>query len=167
MKYLIAALITTLIALTWVVTEKIAQAAQMATMVARTAAMAAEVAALTAAMTRLTAEIARERVAARSKLARTKLKQKAVGRMQRVAALAPFAGFAAALYFEERDFDEWRQDHPDIQGDKLALRTAYWKDVYELTVEVLDTEYASLNEKFPGLREKLLNAIPTGKPDGK
>ncbi len=160
MKYIVAAALTGLIALTWLVVEKVSQTAQIAALTAQMAKVTAEAAALRVANQIASQELTRERAATKSKLARAKLKQKAVSRMQRFAAAAPFIGVGVAVYFEERDFADWREDHPELHGTPLDLRTAYWNEVYESTADALDNEYASLKDRYPGLRERLLKSIP-------
>lgn len=79
---------------------------------------------------------------------KAKWRQKAAAKAKRLAVLAPIIGAALLVWFEERDYQEWRQDHPEVTGE-VAARKAYLKEMYEVAREMLEEELAEWKVSQP------------------
>jgi hypothetical protein len=98
------------------------------------------------------------KVEARAAAQREKWKQKAAGKAKRVAAAIPVAGTIAAIWFEEHEYREWRQEHAEFT-DEAQARKAYYKQTYDLCIEVLDEEFEDLKRTSPEAWAKVQRAI--------
>ncbi len=120
---------------------------------ARTKLVLAE-AALKAAEAALVAARASAIIAAK----KAKWRQKAAAKAKRVLVLAPVIGAAAVAWFEEQDYREWRQEHPEISNE-VEARKAYLKEMYDLAREMLDEELADWKTAQPQLWKKVLETL--------
>ena len=97
---------------------------------------------LTAQVATLTAASAATAIAHRKELARAVAKAKAKARLRRMLITVPFIGIGAIVYFEEKDYREWKKDHP------LGTREEYMCELAELTAEVVDEVLQDLPERI-------------------
>jgi hypothetical protein len=108
----------------------------------------------------LAMEVAMEAARAREKVAaqKAKWKQKASAKAKRIAAAVPVFGAAVIVWFEEREYREWRDEHRDIEGE-LEARRAYYKEVYTLVQASLEEEFGEWKRTRPEAWAKLTKAI--------
>lgn len=92
-----------------------------------------KVANLTAEVLSSASEIATAKAVHRQALTKQKAQLKAKARMRRAVVAIPALGAALAVYFEEKDFQEWLQEHPN--GDRLT----YACEVANISSEVVDS----------------------------
>lgn len=128
--------------------------AQTHLVAAETALAAAEVALVAYKLKAKAEQEAAVKVATRKE----KWKQKAAGKGKRLAAAVPLAGAAMSVWFEEREYREWRDEHPEL-ATEIEARKTYYKEVYELCVEVLDDEFKDLKRASPEKWAKLRKAL--------
>ena len=68
---------------------------------------------LTASVARLTTEATATALKHRKEISRAVAKTKAKARLKQTLVMVPIAGIAAAAYFEEQDYQEWKQQNPN------------------------------------------------------
>ena len=90
------------------------------------------IASLTAELTNSATELAATKAAHKKSLSEQKAKLKAKARLRRGLIAVPFIGAALIIYFEEQDFQEWLNEHP--QGN----RTQYACEVATYSAEIID-----------------------------
>ena len=90
------------------------------------------IASLTAELTNSATELAATKAAHKKSLSKEKAKLKAKARLRRGLIAVPFIGAALIIYFEEQDFQEWLDEHPD--GD----RRQYACEVATYSAEIID-----------------------------
>lgn len=95
---------------------------------------------LTATVATVSAQAAAAAVAHRRQLARAIARTKAKARLRRMIAAVPIAGLGAIAYFEERDFQDWKEDNPE------GTRAEYACELAELSAEVIDEVLQDLPE---------------------
>ncbi len=81
--------------------------------------------------------------AMRIKHAKKVMKIKIRERAKRALAAIPVVGLVALGWFEKREYDEWKQQHPD--GDLPQ----YTQQVSELVAELADEYYAEIKKEIP------------------
>ena len=90
------------------------------------------IASLTAELTNSATELAATKATHKKSLSKQKAKLKAKARLRRGLIAVPFIGAALIIYFEEQDFQEWLDEHP--QGN----RTQYACEVATFSAEIID-----------------------------
>ena len=90
------------------------------------------IASLTAELTNSATELAATKAAQKKSMSKQKAKLKAKARLRRGLIAVPFIGAALIIYFEEQDFQEWLNEHP--QGN----RTQYACEVATYSAEIID-----------------------------
>ncbi len=105
---------------------------------------------LTAQVATLTASAAAAAVNAAREKAEIKAKTKAKARLRRMLVAIPIAGTAAAIYFEQADFEEWLFENPGGTFSEYACIQA------DLSTEIVDEVLAELPEEA-GLSADWLN----------
>jgi uncharacterized protein CbrC (UPF0167 family) len=118
-------------------------AAATLSLAAWTVSLTSQVAALTASATAAAVKAAREK-------AEIKAKMKAKARLRRMLVAIPIAGTAAAVYFEQADFEEWLLENPGGTFSEYACIQA------DLSAEIVDEVLAELPEET-GLSADWLN----------
>ena len=83
-------------------------------------------------------------------VARTKAK----ARLRRAVVMVPVAGIAAAGYFEEQDYQEWKEQNPELG------RSDYACEVSQFSAEVIDDMLQELPEQVRPSREFVLSKLP-------
>lgn len=78
---------------------------------------------------------------------KTKTKTKAIARMKRALVAVPVAGLGLAAYFEKRDYDDWKLDHPQGTPQQYGCEISQISAVY-------------VDELLQGLLENLSSRIP-------
>ncbi|MDG1468901.1 MAG: hypothetical protein P8Q24_07035 [Glaciecola sp.] len=78
---------------------------------------------------------------------KTKTRTKAIARMKRVLVAIPIVGIGIAGYFEKKDFDEWKDDHPNGEFS-------------EYTCEIGNISAEYVDEVLQELPEYLATKIP-------
>ena len=68
--------------------------------------------------------------------------------------MVPIAGIAAGAYFEEQDYQEWKQQHPN------GNRQDYACEVAALTAEVLDELLREIPDNLRPSEERLTGQLP-------
>ena len=119
-----------------------------ATLAIKTLSLGAKVAAVTAGAT------AAQRQAVATAVTRTKAK----ARLRRMVVMVPVAGIAAAGYFEEQDYREWKEENPELG------RKDYACEVSHVSAEVIDDMLQGLPEDIRPSREFLLSKLPECTP---
>ena len=109
---------------------------------------------LTTQVATLTAASAATALAHRKELARAVAKVKAKARLRRMLITVPFIGLGVIVYFEEQDYREWKEDHPD------GTREEYTCEVAELTAEVVDEVLQDLPTRIRPSQNALQKLIP-------
>lgn len=109
---------------------------------------------LTASVARVTTEAATAAVKHRKEVARAVAKTKAKARLKRALVMIPVAGIAVGAYFEEQDYKEWKQQNPD------GNRKDYACEVAVLTAEVLDEILQEIPEAIASPQEVLVGQLP-------
>lgn len=129
-----------------------ATVAQMSTQAVATAAQHKDkLAALTATHRK---QIAANAATHKKNVTKAVAKTKAKARLRRVATMVPFAGAAAGVYFEERDYNEWIAENPD------GTRKQYLCEVAELSSEFVDDVFSDLPEKVRPPEDMLTEFVP-------
>ena len=115
-----------------------------ATLAVKTLSLGTKVAAVTA------GAVAAQRKAVATAVTRTKAK----ARLRRMVVMVPVAGIAAAGYFEEQDYQEWKAQNPEMG------RKDYACEVSRVSAEVVDDMLQGLPEDVRPSREFLLSRLP-------
>ena len=92
---------------------------------------------------RLTTEATATALKHRKDISKAVAKTKAKARLKRALVMVPIAGIAVAAYFEEQDYQEWKQENPNGNRQDYACEIAVF------SAEVLDD---SLREILDQLR---------------
>ena len=87
-------------------------------------------------------------------VARAVMKTKAKARIRRAVVAIPVVGIGAIVYFEERDFKEWKADNPD------GTRQEYGCEVVDATSLVIEEVLQELPEAVRPQPESVFKAIP-------
>ena len=74
-------------------------------------------------------------------IARTKIKE----RSKRLLAVLPVAGAVAAVWFEKREYDEWKRENPEGTPEQ------YTDEVKSLATEISVQLYRELKTEYPWL----------------
>ena len=109
---------------------------------------------LTTGVVRLTAEATATALKHRKEIAKTVAKTKAKSRLQRALVMVPIAGIAAGVYFEERDYQDWKQQNPNKNRQNYACEVA------ALTAEVLDDLLQEIPDTLILSEEQLTGQLP-------
>lgn len=115
-----------------------------ATLAVKTLSLGAKVAAVTA------GAVAAQHKAVATAVTRTKAK----ARLRRVVVMVPVAGIAAVGYFEEQDYQEWKEQNPELG------RADYGCEVSQVSAEVIDDMLQDLPEAVRPSREFMLSKLP-------
>ncbi|KAA0909426.1 hypothetical protein FLO80_21620 [Aquicoccus porphyridii] len=94
-------------------------------------------------------------LAHRKQLAKAVARTKAKARLRRAIVAIPVAGLGAIAYFEEQDYQEWREDNPE------GTRQQYACEVASLTAEVVDEVLQDLPEVVRPSPSTVLAKLPT------
>ena len=92
--------------------------------------------------------------AARVRQAKAVMKTKAKARIRRAVVAIPVVGIGAMVYFEERNFREWKADNPD------GTRQEYGCEVVEATSSVIEEVLQELPERVRPEPETVFKFIP-------
>jgi hypothetical protein len=79
----------------------------------------------------------------KQEIARTKIKE----RGKRLLAALPVAGIIAASWFEKREYDEWKAEHPQGTPEQYA------QEVSALVIDMSRRFYQELKADYPSLEE--------------
>ena len=109
---------------------------------------------LTAQTATLTAQKAKMALQHRQEMSRALARSKARARVRRMIVAVPVAGLAAAAAFEEQDYREWLESHPD------GTRAQYGCETAHLTAEVIADELAVLPEAVRPDPASLKSGLP-------
>jgi hypothetical protein len=115
-----------------------------ATLAIKTLSLGAKVAAVTAGAA----------AAQRQAVAGAVTRAKAKARLRRVIVMVPVAGIVAGGYFEEQDYREWKEQHPELG------RSDYACEVSHVSAEVIDGMLQDLPERVRPSREFVLSKLP-------
>lgn len=102
----------------------------------------------------MSAAAATTAAAHRKELARAVAKAKAKARLRHVIVALPFVGGAAIVYFENQNYQEWKEENPS------GTRSDYLCEMAELTAEVMDDVLQGLPERLRPNPELLLSRTP-------
>ena len=83
---------------------------------------------LTASVARLTTEATATALKHRKEISRAVGKTKAKARLKRALVMVPIAGIAVAAYFEEQDYQEWKQENPNGNRQDYACEIAVFSE---------------------------------------
>ena len=119
-----------------------------ATLAIKTLSLGAKVAAVTA------GAAAAQQKAVATAVTRTKAK----ARLRRAVVMVPVAGIAAVGYFEEQDFQEWKEQNPGLD------RSDYACEVSQVSAEVIDDMLQGLPAQVRPNREFVLSKLPECAP---
>jgi len=108
---------------------------------------------LTASVARLTTEATATALKHRKEISRAVAKTKAKARLKRTLVMVPIAGIAAAAYFEEQDYQEWKQQNPN------GNRKDYACEITVLSAEVLDDALREILDRLGPSEERLTHHI--------
>ena len=108
---------------------------------------------LTTGIARLTGEAAATGIKHRKEIAKTLARAKAQARLQRALVMVPIVGIAAGVYFEEQDYQEWKQQYPN------SSRQDYACEVAALMGEVLGELLQELPETLISSKEQLAGKL--------
>ena len=109
---------------------------------------------MTTTVAAMSAKAASTAVAHRKQLAKAVAKTKAKARLRRAVVAVPIAGVAAIGYFEEQDYQEWLEDHPE------GTRQQYACEVASMTAEIADEVLQDLPERVRPSPETILGYMP-------
>jgi len=109
---------------------------------------------MTTTVAAMSAKAASTAVAHRKQLAKAVAKAKAKARLRRAVVAVPIAGVAAIGYFEEQDYQEWLEDHPE------GTRQQYACEVASMTAEIADEVLQNLPERVRPGPETILGYMP-------
>ncbi|MEO9823007.1 MAG: hypothetical protein ABJF50_01150 [Paracoccaceae bacterium] len=115
-----------------------------ASLAVKTLSLGAKVAAVTA------GAASAQHQAVASAVARTKAK----ARLRRTVVMVPVVGIAAVGYFEEQDYQEWKEENPELG------RSEYACEVSQVSAEVIDDMLQGLPEHVRPSREFVLAKLP-------
>ena len=87
-------------------------------------------------------------------VAKAVMKTKAKARIRRAVVAIPVVGIAAMVYFEERNFKEWKTNNPD------GTRQEYGCEVVDATVLVIEEVLQELPERVRPEPETVFKLIP-------
>jgi len=87
-------------------------------------------------------------------VAKAVMKTKAKSRIRRAVVAIPVVGLGAMVYFEERNFREWKEDNPE------GTRQEYGCEVVDMTAEVLQEVLQELPEYVRPEPETVFKLIP-------
>lgn len=128
------------------------------TLAAWTFSLTAQVATLTASATAAAVSAAKER-------AKIKAKTKAKERLRRILVAIPIAGTAAAVYFEEADYEEWLVENPggtfsdyaciqaELSADLIGEVLAELPDGHGQSTAWLNAQQRALCEEGPAVSD--------------
>ena len=108
---------------------------------------------LTASVARLTTEATATALKHRKEISRAIAKTKAKARLKRTLVMVPIAGIAAAAYFEEQDYQEWKQQNPN------GNRQDYACEIAVLSAEVLDESLREILDRLRPSEKRLTDHI--------
>jgi len=92
-------------------------------------------------------------------VAKAVMKTKAKAQIRRAVVAIPVVGLGAMVYFEERNFREWKEDNPE------GTRQEYGCEVVDMTAEVLEEVLQELPEYVRPEPETVFKLIPKCEPD--
>jgi uncharacterized membrane protein YebE (DUF533 family) len=104
---------------------------------------------------KVTAVAAGAAAAQRQAVATAVTRTKAKARLRRMVVMVPVAGIAAAGYFEEQDYQEWKAQNPDLG------RADYACEMSRISADVVDEMLQDLPEDVRPDRDFLLSRLPT------
>ena len=87
-------------------------------------------------------------------VAKAVMKTKAKARIRRAVVAIPVVGLGAIVYFEERNFKEWKTDNPD------GTRQEYGCEVVEATSSVIEEVLQELPESVRPQPDTVFKLIP-------
>src|SRR6056297_1058679 len=87
-------------------------------------------------------------------VAKAVMKTKAKARIRRAVVAIPVVGLGAMVYFEERNFREWKDEHPE------GTRQEYGCEVVDMTAEVLEEVLQELPEYVRPEPETVFKLMP-------
>ena len=102
----------------------------------------------------MTAEATATALKHRKEIAKAVARTKAKARLKRALVMVPIAGIAAGAYFEEQDYQEWKQQNPN------GNRQNYACEVAALTAEVLDEFLREIPDTLRPSEERLTDQLP-------
>ena len=108
---------------------------------------------LTASVARLTTEATATALKHRKEISRAVAKTKAKARLKQTLVMVPIAGIAAAAYFEEQDYQEWKQQNPNGNRHDYACEIAVF------SAEVLDDSLREILGRLSPFEERLTDHI--------
>ena len=108
---------------------------------------------LTASVARLTTEATATVLKHRKEISRAVAKTKAKARLKRTLVMVPIAGIAAAAYFEEQDYQEWKQQNPN------GNRKDYACEIAVFSAEILDDSLREILGQLRPSEERLTDHI--------
>ena len=109
---------------------------------------------LTASVARLTTEATVIALKHRKEISRAVAKTKAKARLKQTLVMVPIAGIAAGAYFEEQDYQEWKQQNPN------GNRKDYACEVAALTTEILDELLQDIPDNLRPSERQLTDQLP-------
>ena len=102
----------------------------------------------------MTAEATATALKHRKEIAKAVARTNAKARLKRALVMVPIAGIAAGVYFEEQDYQEWKQQNPN------GNRQDYACEVAALTAEVLDELLREIPDNLRPSEERLTGQLP-------
>lgn len=109
---------------------------------------------MTASVAAISAKAAATAVTHRKQLAKAVAKTKAKARLRRAVVAVPVVGIGAVTYFEEQDYREWLEEHPDGTRQQYSCKEA------SLSAEVVDEVLQGLPEFMRPAPETVLGKMP-------
>lgn len=109
---------------------------------------------MTTTVAAMSAKAASTAVAHRKQLAKAVAKAKAKARLRRAIVAVPLVGVGAIAYFEEQDYQEWLEDHPE------GTRQQYACEVASMTAEIADEVLQDLPERVRPSPETVVGYMP-------
>ena len=109
---------------------------------------------LTTSIARLTTEATATALKHRKEITKAVARTKAKARLKRALVMVPIAGIAAGAYFEEQDFQEWKQQNPN------GSRQDYACEVAALTAEILDELLREIPDNLRPSEKRLTDQLP-------
>ena len=106
---------------------------------------------LTTGVARLTAEATATALKHRKEIAKAVARTNAKARLKRALVMVPIAGIAVAAYFEEQDYQEWKQENPNGNRQDYACEIAVF------SAEVLDDSLREILDQLRPSRTQLTN----------
>ena len=108
---------------------------------------------LTTGVARLTAEATATALKHRKEIAKAVARTNAKARLKRALVMVPIAGIAAGVYFEEQDYQEWKQQNPN------GNRKDYACEIAVFSAEVLDDSLREILGQLRPSEERLTDHI--------